>query len=264
MTNKLIIECHIKPSLDFATHRVKWYKDDIEIRPSSLPSGGIPTTYEQELDEISGRLRLIITYPMNMDCGLYRCCILDRNFHKLDEISHLVYKIFNPPPHVSLESLDLSEKTHHIVFDNNLSDVTVEEGARQVRLNCKISQHTPHSEFKWFKNNEELPIDDYREKYRFTKSYNRLCLEVLNLSQNDAGTYECRFRAQDHETSTKCNVYVQEKVERHRHSRLRGKFYKFILQFMIESLSHKRHHENCARLPSFVQIFIFMLKKLSL
>lgn len=216
MTNKLIIECHIKTSLDFSKHKIKWYKDDIEIRPSSIPSGGIPTLYEQELDESSGKLRLIITYPMNTDCGLYRCCILDRNYQKLDEISHLVYKIFNPPPHVPLESLDLSDKKNRVVFEHVLSDIVADEGSRSVRLNCKISQCNASSKIKWFRNNEELPIDERSDKFRFTKSYNRLCLEILNVEPHDAGTYECRVKNQYSEISSKCNVHVSERVERQR------------------------------------------------
>lgn len=225
VTNKLIIECNIKSSLDFTNHRIKWYKDDVEIRPSFIPTGGIPTTYEQELDEVSGKLKLIVTYPMNTDCGLYRCCILDRNLQKVDEISHLVYKIFNPAPHVPFDTLDLGEKKGRVVFENYLSDITAEEGSRNIRLNCKISQCTAQSEIKWFRNNEELPIDDYREKYRFTKSYNRLCLEILHVGTSDAGAYECRVRNPYNEISSKCNVYVYEKVERHRsRTATRGKF----------------------------------------
>lgn len=226
MTNKLIIECNIKSTLDFTNHRIKWYKDDIEIRPSFIPTGGIPTTYEQELDEVTGKLKLIITYPMNSDCGLYRCCILDRYLQKVDEISHLVYKIFNPAPHVPLDILDFGEKKGRVVFENFLSDITAEEGSRHMRLNCKISQCNAQSEIKWYRNNEELPIDDYREKYRFTKSYNRLCLEILNIGTSDAGAYECRVKNQYNEISTKCNVYVYEKVERHRSkTATRGKIF---------------------------------------
>jgi hypothetical protein len=188
----------------------------MEIRPSSLPSGGIPTTYEQELDERSGKLKLIVTYPMNTDCGLYRCCVLDRNFQKIDESSHLVYKIFNPPPHVSLESLDFGEKKNRVVFENVLNDITAEDGARNVRLNCKISQCNAQSEIKWLRNNEELPIEECREKYRFTKSYNRLCLEILNVNQSDAGAYECHVKNPYNEISSRCNVHVYDKVERHR------------------------------------------------
>jgi Immunoglobulin I-set domain len=228
VTNKLIIECNIKSSLDFTKHKIKWYKDDIEIRPSSLPSGGIPTLYEQELNENSGKLKLVITYPMNTDCGLYRCCITDRNLQKLDEISHLVYKIFNPPPHVPLEYLELGEKKNRVMFENVLSDITVEEGSRSVRLNCKISQCNAQSEIKWFRNNEELPVDDRRDKYRFTKSYNRLCLEILNVGAHDAGSYECRVQNQYSEISTKCNVHVFEKVERIR-SRTTPRGKKFII-----------------------------------
>ncbi|KAG5676322.1 hypothetical protein PVAND_006168 [Polypedilum vanderplanki] len=216
VTNKLIIECNIKSSLNFSNHKIKWYKDDMEIRPSYISSGGIPTTYEQELDENSGRVKLIITYPMNTDCGLYRCCILDRNSQKVDEISHLVYKIFNPPPHVPFEELDLSEKRKPIVFDNYLSDIFTDEGGKSIRLNCKISQYNAQSEIKWYKNNEELPVEDYREKYRFTKSYNRLCLEILHPTLNDSGAYECRVKNQYNEISSKCNVYVNERIERQR------------------------------------------------
>lgn len=216
MTNKLIIECNIKPSLDFTNHKIKWYKDDIEIRPSYLPSGGTPTTYEQELDDSTGRLKLIVTYPMNTDCGLYRCCILDRNLQKIDEISHLVYKIFNPPPLIPLEMLDIGEKKSRVVFENYLSDITAEDGSRNLRLNCKISQCNAHSEIEWYKDNEVLQIDERREKYRFTKSYNRLCLEILNITLSDAGAYECRVRNQYNEIASKCNVHVYEKVERHR------------------------------------------------
>lgn len=223
MTNKLIIECSIKTSLDFTTHRIKWYKDDIEIRPSFISSGGIPTTYESELDEGSGKVKLIITYPMNTDCGLYRCSIVDRSLQKVDEISHLVYKIFNPPPHVPLENLSFGDKKSQINFENILSDVTAEEGSRRVRLNCKVSQYNTQSDIRWFRNKEELPIDDYREKYRFTKSYNRFCLELLNIGFDDAGTYECRVITQNNEISTKCNLYVQEKVERHCSLAPRGK-----------------------------------------
>ena len=217
VTNKLIIECNIKTSLDFSNHKIKWYKDDMEMRPSYMTSsGGIPTTYEQEIDENTGRVKLIITYPMNTDCGLYRCCVHDRNSHKVDEISHLVYKIFNPPPHIPLEELEIGEKRNRIVFDNYLNDIYADDTNKSIRLNCKISQCNAQSEIKWYKNNEELPIEDYREKYRFTKSYNRLCLEILHPKLNDAGTYECCVKNQYNETSTKCNVYVNEKVERQR------------------------------------------------
>jgi len=216
VTNQLIIECNLKSALDFNKHKIKWYKDDLEIRPSHIPSsgGGIPTTYEQELDETTGKLKLIITYPMNTDCGLYRCCLMDRNLQKVDEISHLVYKIFNPPPLVPFEELDLGEKKGRVVFENFLSDITADEGSRSVRLNCKISQCNAQSEIKWFRNNEELFIDEMREKYRFTKSYNRLCLEILNATPNDAGAYECRVKNPYNEISSKCNVHVHRKVER--------------------------------------------------
>lgn len=230
MTNKLIIECNLKSSLDFTNHKIKWYKDDVEVRQSFIPSGGIPTTYEQQLDENTGKLSLIITYPMNTDCGLYRCCILDKNLQKVDEISHLVYKMFNPPPHVPLETLDIGEKKNRVIFDNYLSDVSAEEGSRTVRLNCKISQCNAQSEIKWFRNNEELPVEDYRGKYRFTKSYNRLCLEILNIGLKDAGAYECRVRNQYNEISSKCNLYVNEKVVRHRSNKTpRGKVVSFPL-----------------------------------
>lgn len=224
MTNKLIIECNVKPTMDFTNHKIKWYKDDIEIRPSYVNAGGLPTTYEHEFDESSGRTKLIITYPMNTDCGLYRCCIFDRNSQKIDEISHLVYKVFNPPPHIPLEELDLVgaasiDKKNRIVFDSYLSDITADEGGKSIRLNCKISQLNAQSDIKWFKNNEEIPIDDYREKYRFTKSYNRLCLEILHPTLNDAGAYECRVKNQYNELSSKCNVYVNEKLERHQRHR---------------------------------------------
>ncbi|KAL7039652.1 hypothetical protein ACKWTF_000058 [Chironomus riparius] len=217
VTNKLIIECNIKTSLDFSNHKIKWYKDDIEMRPSYMTSsGGIPTTYEQEIDENTGRVKLIITYPMNTDCGLYRCCVHDKNSHKVDEISHLVYKIFNPPPHIPLEELEIGEKRNRIVFDNHLNDIYADDTNKSIRLNCKISQCNAQSEIKWYKNNEELPIEDYREKYRFTKSYNRLCLEILHPKLNDAGVYECSVKNQYNETSTKCHVYVNEKAERQR------------------------------------------------
>jgi Immunoglobulin I-set domain len=242
VTNKLIIECNIKSTLDLARHKIKWYKDDMEIRPSSLPSGGIPTTYEQELDERTGKLQLIVTYPMNTDCGLYRCCVLDRNFQKLDEISHLVYKIFNPPPHVPLESLDLGEKKNRIVFENVLSDINVEDGSRNVRLNCKISQCNAQSEIKWLRNGEELPIEDCREKFRFTKSYNRLCLEILNVNVSDAGAYECRVKNPYNDISTRCNVHVYEKVERNRsRTATRGKRLNkrsIVSQRLIEQFFH--------------------------
>jgi hypothetical protein len=231
VTNKLIIECTLKSALDFSMHRVKWYKDDMEIRPSFLSSGGgIPTTYEQELDESTGRVKLIITYPMNTDCGLYRCCILDRSSQKVDEISHLVYKAFNPPPHVPLEEFDFGgEKKRPIVFDNYLSDIHVDEGGgKSIRLNCKISQCNAQSEIKWFRNNEELPVEDYREKYRFRKTNTRLCLEILHPTLADAGAYECRVKNQYNEISSKCNVHVNERVERQRTSgitaaKMRGK-----------------------------------------
>lgn len=216
MTNKLIIECNVKPTLDFTNHKIKWYKDDMEIRSSYVSSSGLPTTYEHEFDERTGQMKLIITYPMNTDCGLYRCCIVDRNSQKVDEISHLVYKIFNAPPHIPLEELDFAgDKKNRVVFDNYLSDITADEGGKSIRLNCKISQLNAQSEIKWFKNNEEISIEDYREKYRFTKSYNRLCLEILHPILNDAGAYECRVKNQYNEISSKCNVYVSEKLERH-------------------------------------------------
>lgn len=222
VTNKLIIECNVKSTLDFKSHKIKWYKDDVEIRSSCIRTGGIPTTYEHGFDETTGRLQLIITYPMNTDCGLYRCTILDRNSHKVDEISHLVYKVFNAPPHIPLDELDLGEKRTKLVFDNILSDITAEEGDKSIRLNCKISQYNAQSEIKWYKNNDALPVDDYREKYRFTKSYNRLCLEILHPSLNDAGAYECRVKNQYNEISSKCNVYVSEKPERYVSKSRRG------------------------------------------
>lgn len=160
---------------------------------------------------------------MNTDCGLYRCSIVDRSLQKVDEISHLVYKIFNPPPHVPLETLAFGDKKNQIIFENMLSDVTAEEGSRRVRLNCKVSHYSTQSEIRWFRNKEELPVDDYREKYRFTKSYNRFCLEILNVGFDDSGTYECRVMTQNNEISTKCNLYVQEKVERHCSMAPRGK-----------------------------------------
>jgi hypothetical protein len=221
----------------------------MEIRPSFVSSGGIPTTYEHEMDEKTGRVKLIITYPMNTDCGLYRCCILDRNSQRVDEISHLVYKVFNPPPHIPLEELDLTgDRKNRIVFDNYLSDITAEEGGNNIRLNCKISQLNAQSEIKWFRNNEEIPVEDCREKYRFTKSYNRLCLEILHPSLADAGAYECRVKNQYNELSSKCNVYVNERVERHRSkaSPRRGTFliilsvkrWKFIFLKTFEINSH--------------------------
>lgn len=160
---------------------------------------------------------------MNTDCGLYRCSIVDRSFQKVDEISHLVYKIFNPAPHVPLENLAIGDKKNQITFENILSDVTADEGSRRVRLNCKVSQYSTQSDIKWFRNKEELPVEDCREKYRFTKSYNRFCLEILNIGLDDAGTYECRVTTQNNEISTKCNLYVQEKVERHCSVAPRGK-----------------------------------------
>lgn len=234
VTNKLIIECNLKPTLDFTNHKIKWYKDDMEIRSSFVSSGGIPTTYEHELDERTGRVRLIITYPMNTDCGLYRCCILDRSSQRVDEISHLVYKVFNPPPHIPLEELDLDKKSR-TVFDNYLSDIIADEGGKSIRLNCKISQYNAQSEIKWFRNNEEIPVEDCREKYRFTKSYNRLCLEILHPTLADAGAYECRVKNQYNELSSKCNVYVNERLERHRSKASparRGTFYteKYIVE----------------------------------
>lgn len=251
MTNKLIIQCNIKASLDFSKHKIKWYKDDIEIRPSSLPSGGIPTLYEQELDENSGKLSLIITYPMNTDCGLYRCSILDRNFQKLDEISHLVYKIFNPAPHVPLESIDFGEKKNRVVFENVLSDITTEEGSRSVRLNCKISQCNANSEIKWFRNNEELSVEERREKYRFTKSYNRLCLEILNVGAFDAGSYECRVKNQYSEISTKCNVHIYERIERQRSKTTqRGKSARTISHYFFQYTSLHFHLQNQVTLTS--------------
>lgn len=204
-------------------HKVKWYKDDVEIRPSFVPSGGIPTTYEQELDETSGKLKLIITHPMNTDCGLYRCSILDRNLQKVDETSHLVYKFFNPPPHVALEDLNITEKKSRVVFETPLSDVTVDEGSRSIKINCKVSQYSSQSEIKWYKNNMELSVEGHREKYRFTKSYNRFYLEILNVTQSDAGSYECRVSTHNDEISSKCNVFVHEKVQRLRSKTSRGK-----------------------------------------
>lgn len=216
MTNKLIIECNIKNSLDFANHKIKWYKDDFEIRPSYVSSGGMPTTYEQELDETTGKLKLLITYPTNADCGLYRCCISNRNNEKIDETSHLVYKIFNPLPLTSYEELEMGDKKQRVVFESFLSDVTAEEGNRSIKLNCKISQCNAQSEIKWFKSNEELSVDDQRDKYRFTKSYNRLCLEIMNPNQSDSGTYECHVKNQYSDISSKCNVHVYERIDKHR------------------------------------------------
>lgn len=210
----LIVECNVKPSLDFANHKIKWYKDDNEVRQSLVPPFGIPTTYEQIVDEKTGKLSLIIIYPtINSDCGLYRCCVLDRNLQKVDEISHLVYKIFNPPPHIPLESIDIIENKNRVVFDSYLSDIYAEEGSRTIRLNCKISQCNAQSEIKWYKNNEELLTDCHSRKYRFTKSYNRLCLEIMNVSWNDAGAYECRVKNIHNEISSKCNIYVNERQQ---------------------------------------------------
>lgn len=265
MTNKLIIECNLKSSLDFSNHKIKWYKDDIEIRPSCVTSsGGIPTTYEQEIDQHTGRVKLIITYPMNTDCGLYRCCVTDRNSQKIDEISHLVYKIFNPPPHIPLEELDIGDKKNRIVFDNILSDIYADEGGKTIRLNCKISHCNAHSEIKWFRNNDELPVEDYREKYRFTKSYNRLCLEILHPKTSDAGMYECRVKSQYNETSTKCNVYVNERVERQRskttpsgecHAVYRGKKLITFSSWAVAKLNRTRNLSQTQRVINLKNVY---------
>lgn len=225
VTNKLIIECNIKTSLDLGTHRIRWYKDDVEVRQSFVPSGGIPTTYEHEHEESSGKVKLVITYPMNSDCGLYRCCLFDKNNEKLDEISHLVYKIFNPAPMVPLDETEIAERKKRVLFENYLSDITAEEGSHNIRLNCKISQCNASSDIKWYKNNEELLIDQLRDKYHYTKSYNRLCLEIKNINSDDGGAYECRVQNQYNEISSKCNVHVYEKVERNKSRTVtRGKF----------------------------------------
>ncbi|CRL00790.1 CLUMA_CG014043, isoform B [Clunio marinus] len=210
VTNQLVIECNINPSLDFKKHRFKWYKDDSEIRTSFIPSEGMLTTYEQNFDDNTGKLMLIITYPMNIDCGLYRCCILDNNLKKVDEISHLVYKIFNPPPHLPAESYKFSDKKNSLIFEQILNDVSTEEGRQSIRLNCKLPQLNSRLDIKWYRNNEEILIEQKREKYRFTKAYNRLCLEILNLTIDDAGTYECKVKTSNADTSTKCNVYVNK------------------------------------------------------
>lgn len=234
VTNKLIIECNIKTSLDLGTHRIRWYKDDVEVRQSFVPSGGIPTTYEHEHEESSGKVKLVITYPMNSDCGLYRCCLFDKNNDKLDEISHLVYKIFNPAPMVPLDETEIAERKKRVLFENYLSDITAEEGSHNIRLNCKISQCNASSDIKWYKNNEELLIDQLRDKYHYTKSYNRLCLEIKNINSDDGGAYECRVQNQYNEISSKCNVHVYEKVERNKSRTVtRGRFSIHLLRHLI-------------------------------
>lgn len=178
-----------------------------------------PTTYEQDYNDDTGRVKLIVTYPSNNENGLYKCCIFDRSNHKLDETSHLVYKMFNPLPAIPREKL---EKKNPVMFEQYLNDITAEEGGSSVRLNCKISHCSTNSQIVWYRNNEELLIEQRRDKYRFTKSYNRLYLEILNINANDAGAYECKVKNQYSEISSKCNVFVHDKSERRPKSRTRG------------------------------------------
>jgi hypothetical protein len=226
VSNKLTIECNIKSTLNFTNYKIKWFKDDVEIRPSYLPiSDFSPTIHEQDFNEETGNVKLIITYPSNADCGLYRCCVYDRNHQKLDEISHLVYKAFNPLPPVPRD-LSKLDKKNPVIFENYLNDITTDEGCNSVRLTCKISQCSTSSVITWLKNNEELLIEQRRDKYRFTKSYNRLYLEILNININDAGAYECRVKNQYSEIFSKCNIYVHERAERLKSkSMTRGNFY---------------------------------------
>lgn len=219
-SNRLIIECNIK-SINVFNYKIRWYKDDVEIRPSCVPVYDYsPTTYEHDYDEDTGRVRLIITYPSSNECGLYRCVIYDRSNQKIDETSHLVYKMFNPLPAIPREKL---EKKNPVIFEQYLNDITAEEGSHSVRLTCKISQCSTNSTIVWYRNNEELLIEQRRDKYRFSKSYNRLYLEILNINANDAGAYECKVMNQYSEISSKCNVYVHERMERRTKSKTRGK-----------------------------------------
>jgi hypothetical protein len=208
-SNQLIIESVIKPDSDY---KFKWYRDDCEIRTSSAVSSSNTTSYEQEFDKSTGVLKLIITYPTSSDCGLYKCCILDKNLKKVDETSHLVYKIFNPQPHAPIDRdhqtiANQSEKT---VFEKSLIDANFEEGSSFAELKCRISSYYSNSSVTWLKDGKEISDGS---KYQTSKSYNRLSLNILNLNKNDAGVYECSVINQGFVESTKCHLSVLDRKE---------------------------------------------------
>lgn len=209
----MIIECVTRSSSDTDDYKVKWFRDDIEIRPSSVSSGVNATKYEQEFDRSSGCLKLVVTYPTSADCGLYRCAIMDKNFKKIDETSHLVYKIFNPQPILPLEKdqqphvPDQSEKT---VFEKGLADTNVEEGSSSIEIKCRISSYYCNSDVIWLKDGKEI-FDN--SKYQTSKTYNRLTLNILDVDKSDAGVYECSVTNQGFVESTKCHVSISDRKE---------------------------------------------------
>lgn len=212
-SNQLIIECVTRPSSDTDDYKVKWYRDDIEIRPTSVSSGVSVTAYEQEFDRSSGCLKLIVTYPTSSDCGLYRCVIMDRNFKKVDETSHLVYKIFNPQPapsHDKEQQQHVPDQSQKTVFEKSLIDVTAEEGSSSVELKCRISSYYCNSDVIWLKDGKEI-FDN--NKYQTSKTYNRLTLNILNAEKSDDGVYECSVTNQGFVESTKCHVSIGDRKE---------------------------------------------------
>lgn len=211
----MIIECVTRPSSDTEDYKVKWYRDDAEIRPTSVSSGVSATQYEQEFDRSSGCLKLIVTYPTSSDCGLYRCVIMDRNFKKVDETSHLVYKIFNPQPAPSQLEKDQHQPhkpdhTEKTVFEKGLIDACVEEGSSTAELKCRISSYYCNSDVIWLKDGKEI-FDS--AKYQTSKTYNRLTLNILNVDKSDAGCYECSVTNQGFVESAKCHLTVGERRE---------------------------------------------------
>jgi hypothetical protein len=164
-------------------------------------------------------LKLIISYPTSSDCGLYRCCILDKNLKKVDETSHLVYKIFNPQPHVTIdrENATVATQNEKTVFEKSLIDATFEEGSSFAEIKCRISSYYSNSSVTWLKDGKEISEGN---KYQILKSYNRLSLNILNLDKNDSGVYECSVTNQGFVESTKCNLNVSDRKESTRKGRM--------------------------------------------
>lgn len=146
---------------------------------------------------------------------MYKCTIFDKDDKKIDEISHLVYKMFSQVPSSGWDESS-ADKKNKVMFESTLTDITIEEGSSNVRLACKISQCNINSSIIWYKNGEELLVEQLKDKYHFTKSYNRLNLEILNVNIDDAGQYECIVKNQYSEISSKCKVNVYENIEKRR------------------------------------------------
>lgn len=139
---------------------------------------------------------------------------MDKDDKKIDEISHLVYKMFSQVPASGWDESSADKKK--VIFESTLTDITIEEGSSNVRLACKISNCNINSNIIWYKNEEELLVEQLKDKYHFTKSYNRLNLEILNVNIDDAGQYECKVKNQYSEISSKCKVNVYENIEKRR------------------------------------------------